>query len=739
MRPVILLLPTLLLAADPLAITKVSLADGKAVRAVHDGQTEAGPVWSTREATAVLELDLGRERTLGGLHLFSGNEGRGLVTDVTVEFQDHGTWKAIPSAVVSGNRAKVLGIAFDATVTVTTSRLRLRLGAPAGLTVREIAVFAEGGLPPVAASTDREPPLIYLNQAGFGTDRPKRFTAPTLADGTAFVVRPAAGGAPVATGVINGHRGDFSSCTARGEFVVEAGGLTSVPFVIGPWWLERVTTQGSIDFMIDSRHYLGTWTKPCPGSFGWRDDHHFGWELHALVPQLLANPAVVERLPRQITWQAPTDPKLWGALEAPKADAPDVVKLIHWGADVIVTQGATHEHLKAQLAYFLAAWPVLSRWLPAQNHEVVAAFARRTWGQATADRKYPYDISPSHDLFALKTKMGTTKGELPPGFSVEPNLLMYEVAKREGWPEAERHLTAAVDQAAWMVANLNWSDPLVTKGQRMSEFLTMTGLGHLLASYPDRAPKGLRESIAAWAAVVIRRSDNLWDFRKLDDGDRWTPTGEKPTQWNEPGNVVGLPAAIFAALPHLTDPAQRARLETIAHAHFDDALGRNPAGRCFDYRGPEDIEGVEFGGYSRLPGGIGQLAKARFVLDGSPKNQLYPYHPEVGNIGWTEGWVQFNTPFTTSMAYLARHDSRLELAAKNGRLDVRLRAPVGFNPAVRETATVQVTSATGTTDLVVTEESPESPWLSGNLPLPQGPVTVTYGFDWMATRATLRP
>ena len=134
-----------------------------------------------------------------------------------------------------------------------------------------------------------------------------------------------------------------------------------------------------------------------------------------------------------------------------------------------------------------------------------------------ADRTYPYDQSQGHDLFALKTKLGSTKGELPPGASIEPNLLMHAVAVRGGLPKAGRHLDAAVAQAAWIVENLDRNNPQTTKGQRVSEFITMTGLAHLLQAHPDRAPAGLAKKIEDWATVVIRRSTNLWDFRKLDD------------------------------------------------------------------------------------------------------------------------------------------------------------------------------------------------------------------------------
>lgn len=67
--------------------------------------------------------------------------------------------------------------------------------------------------------------------------------------------------------------------------MVEAGSLVSVPFRIGPNWLKRISYQGAINFMIDSRHYVGNYCKEGRRSFGWRDDHHFGWELHTLVPQ----------------------------------------------------------------------------------------------------------------------------------------------------------------------------------------------------------------------------------------------------------------------------------------------------------------------------------------------------------------------------------------------------------------------------------------------------------------------
>ena len=121
--------------------------------------------------------------------------------------------------------------------------------------------------------------------------------------------------------------------------------------------------------------------------------------------------------------------------------------------------------LKAQLAYFLYAWPALKPYLPEQNYQVVRDYAFTTWARSEkATSKYPYDESPDHDLLALKTKVGSTKGCLPPGFSVEPNLLMYEVAKRDKRADAEMYLDAAVKQAEWMVANTRLERPAGHQG-----------------------------------------------------------------------------------------------------------------------------------------------------------------------------------------------------------------------------------------------------------------------------------
>jgi hypothetical protein len=723
-----------------------------------DGKVSDDSRWvsESSDQPAWLAIDLGGTHKLSGIHLFTGYGSKDAIEAFKLEFWSGGKWVPIPSADVSSNKSNALALAFDQTVTVETNQLRLWIpfATPGMARVKEIVIWpsAAGDFPPLpkgagpaaqAGSTPQEQiPKIYLNQSGFNLGKPKRFTAPTLADGTRFIVRPAKGGAALAEGVLKDHKGDFSSFNPEdsAEYVVEAGGLVSVPFRIGPFWLERITYQGAVDFMIDSRHHVGNERAICRGSFGWRDDHHFGWELQTLVPQYLSNPSAYERMPRQVKYEAPDARKLWGALEPYQENAPDIVKLIHWGADIGVTQKLSHEMLKSQLAYFLYAWPVLKEWLPEQNYQVVRDFAFKVWADPQKDRDYPYDESAENNLLALKTKIGTTKGCLPPGFSVEPNLLMHEVAKREKRPDAEVYFQAAFKQAEWMVKNLDWNDPLVTKGQRMSEFITATGLAHFLREYPDRAPKGLAQKLNEWAKVLIRRSDNLWDFRKLDDADKWTPMGEKPTMWNEPGNVCGLPAPILAAREFITDAKDQQRLDELVWSHFDNMFGRNPVGRHFSYDAPREIEGVEHGWFKFYPGGIGQLAKARFVIDGSPKNAHYPYHPEIGDIGWTEGWIQFNTAFDLSLAYLAWSESKVALTKNGDELVIRLTAPLNFDYGKVETGSVTVTNSEGKQARVtVTEDSANSSTFTGRIKLkPGASVKVSHGYGYLGRHATVQ-
>jgi hypothetical protein len=717
-----------------------------------DGVISDASRWvSARDAseTAWLELTFPKVVRIGGVHLYSGYRKGDAVNAFNFEYRIGDEWFEIPSANLEGNQANAIRVAFDDTVEVLTDGLRLNVtDSKQGIArIKELKVwpYSELGIPDLELPRlkgEARIPLIYLNQSGFNRGQPKRFTAPLVEEGAVFSITKRDASAVLYEGSIHSHIGDFSDFEPEGhaEYVVHVGDEVSVPFRIGHWWFERVNYQGMVDFMIDSRNYVGNVTKPARGSFGWRDDHQFAFELNSLVSMLLSNPEAYFRMSSQVKYVAPPEHlSEWGALEPYAEDAPDLVKLIHWGADIIVTQHLNHMLLKEQLAYFLYAWPILQQWLPEQNYLVVKAYVLENWTNSKLTRKYPYDEVPNnHNVLRLQTSIGSTKGANPPGHTVLPNLMLYGVAVRDAYPNPEQYFQAAYAQVEWMIENLDWNDPITTKGQRISEHVTMPGLAAMLRLYPDQAPAGLRAKINEWAQVMVERSNNMWDFRKLSD-EQWVPTGNKPTMWNEPGNVMGFPASALAAMPFIDSEATRERLNQLAWSHFDNSFGRNPTGRHFSYDAPREIEGVEFGWYSFYDGGIGQLAQARFVFDGAPKNAHYPYHPEVGNVGWTEGWVNFNTAYNISMSYLATSETQIQAQYQAGVLSVRLRAPINLDYTTRESANVRVLFADGSErPMRLEEESVDSAYLAGEADLDVAPIAVAYGYGYFELRFELR-
>ncbi|MCI4061335.1 hypothetical protein MRQ36_01600 [Micromonospora sp. R77] len=553
---------------------------------------------------------------------------------------------------------------------------------------------------------------VLVNQSGYDVDRPKRFTAPRAAAGDTFVVTDASG-ATRFTGTVNGQVGDFTSFrpTDTGPFTIRVAGAAgtgdSAPFGIGASWTERVSYERAVNFMTDARCYYGRFSQRVPGgthpdcklAVGWRDGHQFSFELSTLVDLYLSNPAAFDRI------KDPTAVYEGLPVTLP-ADTPEIIRLIHWAVESYLDAGVNHTLFKEQLAAFLYAYPYLSDHIPRSVYERARDYLFPLWGQDAKDRFAWHDYTPhTANLFQVYTQVGTGKGEFPPGHSVWPNLMMYEVAKREGRADADRYLTAARDQAAWLVGNLDVAAPQTTKGQRQGEYHLITGLARFALTYPDQAPAGIRPFVQKWADVAIARSDNMWDFRRYSDS-RWTIpsfTGGAAADPNETGNVAGFASPALAAATLLGTGPTRDRLRQIATAHVDNLFGRNPTGRHASYRaatGQWGFEGVELGWYSELQGGYGKLQGVRGVLDGSPKNEHYPYNPQLGNIGWTEGWVTFNTAWNESLAWLGAANTTLRARDLHGHpatrvpagttVSLTLEAPLNLDPAALDTADLRL-------------------------------------------------
>jgi hypothetical protein len=595
-----------------------------------------------------------------------------------------------------------------------------------------------------AAALDAQ---VLVNQSGYNTADSKRFTAPLAPAGTPFSVIAVPASNVVFSGTLqatgDGCVGDFSAFqpVATGNYrIVLATSPTpqeSYTFGIGPFWIERVSYRRMVQFFIDSRSGFGdatSWdvtTGKNSSGIAWRDSHQFSFELRTLIQWYAANPDAfgIDRMPVEGSYI--------GLRNTLPADAPEIVRLIHWGVDIYLRGQLNHTLIKEELAYFLYYYPLFEQWIPVSLYNEARDYLFPLWSNTARDRWNWYDISHTANLFQTYTVMGGTKGSFPPGHSIVPNLLMHAVALREGRADATNYLGAARNQAQWIVNNLSPTNAIVTKGQRMSEHILVPALAEFLLRDPATPVTGIGTWLTNWTDTVIARSANLWDFRKYTDT-VWTPENPGSAShpwWNEPGNIAGFPASALAAATRVADPVKVARLRQIAVSQLDQVFGRNPHNRHFCFRAAQTnyaFEGVETGWFSQHIGGLGILENARGVLDSSAKHPAFPYNPGVSP-GYVEGWVAFNSAWNVSMAWAARDRSTISFlnagpggaVGADGTVEVELIAPLNFNRAAAESATIHLTSSSGDAETVVlTETGADTAVFRGFILLENTPVPV---------------
>ena len=514
----------------------------------------------------------------------------------------------------------------------------LRLRSAARI-LAAIAILATRG----GAEIDRTVHPLAINQIGYSTEAPKRFTAPLSPDGTPFIIRLADSRDILHRGEIRNHIGDFTGfrpAESARHFVIEVRGgelkpAVSEPFLIRPDLLQEQYWQPAIDFLIDARSVTGTH----PSAFGgcpWRDGNYYDAIIPSLVLLHLADPARIKAMPRQIDWAADKarvlDPtfeydaktpesggvmeavaKYYSELEPPSPDAPDVVKLIHWGAGFYLMKPATkdpmgdpeprqiHAQTVEQVSYVLWAWPSLKQWLPQSFYDRCRDFCFANWEKSLAiDEKWwdpkSYDAPPEGNN-PMAGRLHPYKGRHAPGHSIVPNLLMHEVAKREKRDDAAKYLTAATAQAAYLVERLDWNDPRSTKGHRMSEH---------------------------------------WTIPKL----------------NDVGSTVSFPAIATAASWVVRDPALKSRLQELAVCHIDIAFGRNPRLAAAPHLPQPGFPEIERG----WPIGhkldvCARLELCRGAISSGPGSEMFPFQPEAA-FRHAEGWVNYGASWCTSLFYL---------------------------------------------------------------------------------------
>lgn len=523
--------------------------------------------------------------------------------------------------------------------------------------------------------------IVCVNQLGYDSGLPKRFTVPTAIDAeepVSFSVVRVRDGETVFSGQIEQGLGDFSDFRPEGEseeYVVEvdggdAGPSRSFPFRVGPRALEELTVKPAIDFMIDCRSVVGTHPSAY-GGLPWRKGTRWSYELPSLALLYMAMPEELEGLSSQIDWEADkrvvTDPDFrlrrtirdhWVVRDTceyfthnqpPAPGAPDIAKLLHWGAGFImerphynygkVAGQGIPRRCTEQLAYFLAVYPRLREWIDPAFYQKCCEFTFANWEAGGA-----LDV---FELWSMTDSVEPGTGQIGTGHSILANLLLHEVAKREGRNDSAIYLRAAVAQAAWIVANVDFSDPRTTKRHRASEHKTITGLVWLLQNYPEDAPKGLAEKIEAWADVAISRSENMWDFRRYDLESNWSIP-----KYNEPGNLAGFPACALAASWVIEDEAKRERLREIAVAAWDALFGRNPLNAASPYRPDLGWTGIERGWPVSYFDPGGRFDLVRGTLSSCAPTPTYPFDP-AGSLREADEDPMNNSALNVGLAYIA--------------------------------------------------------------------------------------
>jgi hypothetical protein len=687
------------LAADARTAASSTMGNSK-VAAVADGVVSDESRWlaANGDAAPWVELSFPKPVKIGAIDIYSGykNEGALDAFDLTLEVNGQSVSPAAGKVRDNRETARRVEVEFQ-----NVLKLRLTLTKPGPARIREIAVYeskdamvgtgVKGKELPTAA-VDRTKHQIAVNQIGYETGKPKRFTAPLSADRTEFSLRAANAPAILHQGEIRGGVGDFSAfrptdSTAR--YVIEVRGSAlkdgaSDPFLIRGNLYQEQFWQAAVDFLNDSRAVVATH----PSAYGgcpWRDGTYYDAIIPSLVLFYLADQKAIDAMPRQIDWAAekarvlnpnfkfdaknPCNEGVMDAvrnyyqLEPPKVDAPDVVKLIHWGAGYYLVNPATrdpsgdpdkrriHAQTVEQVAYVVWAWPVLKHWLPESFYVKCRDFCFANWQPSLEiskwwDSKTYISFNDQSEKNPMGGLLHPFKGRHAPGHSIVPNLLMHEVAKREGRADAGIYLDAAVAQADWCVKNLDWNHPRTTKGQRMSEHRTIPNLVWLLQKYPQSAPPGLKEKINEWAKVATNRSDNFWDFRRYDLENEWTIP-----KLNDVGNSLSLPAIALAASWVVDDAKLKQRLEEIATASVDHVFGRNPRLAAAPDHPERGFPEIERGWPKRHPENVcARLELCRGSIASLPGSEMYPFNPSDA-YRHAEGWVNYGASWCISLAY----------------------------------------------------------------------------------------
>ncbi len=512
-------------------------------------------------------------------------------------------------------------------------------------------------------NTDRATKLIHINQTGYDVGKSKRATITNLPENSVFYVKKASNDKIVYRGILQNQKVDFSKVDIEGNYYIECCGIKSYNFKIGKDRLIKVGIKTALDFMEQSRQE--NWDIGGNTGYAWRDSHQFCFELNSLVLQYMSNPNYYKSLEKNVYKCSECDYE-----ELRTQTEPNIVWLIKYGAlryiKLLESGTKIHALIKGQSAWFLYGYQYYREYVSEEFYNNVLNATLSCWEESDCTKTW-YDVDLSnnpleinHNMLATQNIIGTVKGQLPPGYAVVPNLLMYKVTNQD------KFKTAFLNNMNWLLEQ-DLTNPKNLKGQRMSELQVILALTQPYKIDRSLCPNDTLDKIKQIADLFIKRSDNMWDYKMYQvkgekesiKRDIWVNEQTSGGLCNQPGNTIGMLAECFSIAECLEDREIKNKIKQIGVSNYDHCFGRNPTNSCYFNKATTELEDAKKGWPDRMEGGFGDLGWVTGVIDGSPKEGNYPYNPD-GNLGYTEAWVVWNTCWNTSLAYLCAYSDSIE-------------------------------------------------------------------------------
>lgn len=324
------------------------------------------------------------------------------------------------------------------------------------------------------------------------------------------------------------------------------------------------------------------------------------------------------------------------------------------------------------------------------------------------------------------------------------NMLMYFCELHEPGGNPDKFLHYAVNCAKDIVQHWDFNNPWHTWAMRNAEHITPQSLALFYLMFPDKAPKGMLDKLKAYRDYILKRTDNLWNYRTHNDR-QWAHPKSK-----EVGTVCGLGGSMFAVADILKDKELRA----VGWSQVNFVFGCNPAYACLSNKSRARValkgywEGVERGWPYSFVYGTGELGLCRGTMDGSPTDQAFPYHPDSAaladsrGIYGTEGWAISNRAWMSTVTFSTLGSQ--EICFKNSKgivirqanagdhVIIELKAALNMDEGKIEKGWCLLKKGNKTEKIILTETGPNTGIFRVDYHVPTGVAGLTASYGYMA-------